>query len=778
MKPLRHPDDLKGQYKKLAKAEPELQPIHQAYEPKYIPGPEKFPDKDEQQALQSRKPSSTYIGSSCSNSLAIQSDFAKIPKPLHAVAKESIFGTGNIGLPQQPSERDRRLMLREIERKKRAAGASEAGSYGHLSVAGANIALQHESEVEAKTIRGSITEKCAQSPNAYFPHENIETGDSEKCKKEDYHMKYMQERKKTTKELPSSLPPVAIPVQSEETTPSESKKHSGESIEIHARFKKKDLDPETMEKRDKQRLSMQNELNKQIEEKQKRKLMEKQLEREAAEKEEQRIKKEQAELAAKHKKEEKNDYDKIKSRTGSKANPFAPSPVETNTTLMVQGYNSNSRVKLQKISPEPSIMTEPLAPPKVEHKVEQVERQEQPLPAIPQKILEDYQRQIESLRNEKQLAKEEALSYKEQLLKEREIQLQSIINRMQSVPSIPPIPQSSATSSVQLIQPSQSIPSVSPIPPIPQIPLLQPMQPILPIQPLQPIPSPLPYIVEHPNSIKGKSFGRLQPIVRPESKETCEETLESFSRRVPTRSSNEVGDETTNMTGELDILEQSLSSNTKLVTVSGNTTELYKTWKPLEIQQHLFAKAQALKECNSSNKKVSEVAIQTNSEPYEKLAQVPAARSPTKPEKKTTKGTETMDESKPFVDINEIILVEEDYAQASFESEESEEKTNKTEDNVLFGSRPEEKKKELAEEVTNKAASETSIALAKFKPKTINIFKKLDESREKTKRLQQKSSDSPFVAHSNSKAEGLPEEKPRPCTVSKKERYQAKDEVC
>lgn len=82
-----------------------------------------------------------------------------LTKPFCSVAKETILGnmkplceqvaeTGYkqevVGQQKQMSERERRLLLRDMERKKRVAnGTSESGGYGQLSVAGANIVEQH-----------------------------------------------------------------------------------------------------------------------------------------------------------------------------------------------------------------------------------------------------------------------------------------------------------------------------------------------------------------------------------------------------------------------------------------------------------------------------------------------------------------------------------------------------------------------------------------------------------------------------------------------------------
>ncbi len=76
--------------------------------------------------------------------------------------------------------------------------------------------------------------------------------------------------------------------------------------------------------------------------------------------------------------------------------------------------------------------------------------------------------------------------------------------------------------------------------------------------------------------------------------------------------------------------------------------------------------------------------------------------------------------------------------------------------------------------------NETSPALAKSKPKTIDIFKKLDESREKAAKLREEAKELPPVIRQSHAAQGsdmgkAAGRKPRPVTVSKKERYRGED---
>eukprot|EP00829_Urostomides_striatus_P020565 TRINITY_DN876_c0_g1_i1.p1 TRINITY_DN876_c0_g1~~TRINITY_DN876_c0_g1_i1.p1 ORF type:complete len:330 (-),score=54.31 TRINITY_DN876_c0_g1_i1:75-1064(-) len=111
-------------------------------------------------------------------------------KPFCAVAKETILGnlkplrdqvlentfkqdTGNTQI--QMSERERRIMLREIERKKRAiVGTGENGGYGQLSLAGANIVekhhFSHECDVDNKQSLKQIPSQDKLSPIVQIQH--------------------------------------------------------------------------------------------------------------------------------------------------------------------------------------------------------------------------------------------------------------------------------------------------------------------------------------------------------------------------------------------------------------------------------------------------------------------------------------------------------------------------------------------------------------------------------------------------------------------------------
>jgi len=681
MKSLRFPDDIKSQYKKPGKNESELQQILPAFEQKFMTGNEKITERDDSQPLQARKPSSKFYTERVIFSIDLQDNLSKISKPLHSVAKESIFGLANMPIPPNISERERRIMLRDAERKKRISGPTliDSGPYGHLLTAGANIAFQHEPEVDPKIHIPPIQEKNIQAPNAYFPPDfpkapspqNTKLDEDKKtdvCKPDDY-IRYIQEKKKQAKESSPSLPIVGVPNIACGSSPEEASENKklvlpNNTSETFARFKKKEIDGESLEKREKQRLLMQAELNRQIEEKQKRKMLEKQIEKETAEKDEQRIKKEQAELAQKRKNEEKTSsgIDRIKSKIvppNPKVNPFEKNPNDDKNPFnhMIKAYNnSSSRSKFPssnlntntRIEPEieqmnqPSLIVKPVVPARLEPISEKPSIPLPPVnmgsiqqPAISQKILEDYQKQIESLKNEKQAAKEEALAYKEQLLREREMQLQMMMAKIQPLVPIN----------------SQQV----------QIPLQMPLQPLIPIQisqGIRPIQQIKPIIETNPHIIKPKQLEKLQALVRPETKETCEESLESSTRRLPTRSSNNNNEtrnevtaiaESANMSDELDMLEQSLSSNTKLVAVSepgpGLSDDMYKTWKPHDLPKSFAGKSQPLKEANL--KKVEEAAIQTS--------QIPKSpKKPTITEQKLNtdlaKNTKKQDES-IFFDI-------------------------------------------------------------------------------------------------------------------------------
>jgi hypothetical protein len=219
---------------------------------------------------------------------------------------------------------------------------------------------------------------------------------------------------------------------------------------------------ELPEKRAKQQFLMKSELDRQVEEKRRRGLMEMQKKKEEEEKEEQRIKREQQELANIYKQEEHNKgkvYNHIKRMNNNYV-----------------GYSKK---------PDVSSVNKHV---------------------VPKKVIEDYQKELELLANERQLDKEKALLYREQIMIERERQLQLMMERM----------------------------------------------------------------------AMNKHSKFNQPVVRPESKETCEESSESFIPRIPTRDDNNLIDPTK----RVEVMEKSLASDTKFVAISPEYMD--KTWKQLE----------------------------------------------------------------------------------------------------------------------------------------------------------------------------------------------------
>lgn len=228
-----------------------------------------------------------------------------------------------------------------------------------------------------------------------------------------------------------------------EQNPKQKKQSSQNVGENYVRYKKKDLEPEVTEKKEQQKLAIQAELNKQIEDRKKQKMMEKQREREENEKEQQRILKEQAELDAKYKQEaSKEGSNGINSKlnkkiTNEKNRDIFPGPPQINFEHVVQGHkNVIKQAKEEK-------KTQPNKPPEKVEIAKKVEQPPEPIKKIeviiPHReaetnMLETYQREIQVLKNEKLLAKEEALKYKEQLLKERELQCQNMMSMFPQPP--------------------------------------------------------------------------------------------------------------------------------------------------------------------------------------------------------------------------------------------------------------------------------------------------------------------------------------------------------
>lgn len=504
----------------------------------------------------------------------------QVTKPFCAVAKETILGLlkplrdqvventykqdpGNTQI--QMSERERRIMLREIERKKRAMiGSGENGGYGQLSLAGANIVEQHhfshDCDVDNKQSLKQIPSQDKISPVVPIAHNTSKQEDTqfpivkqtdhamdeERKKKEEYR-KFLQKQINEQTEKKRFGKFETLPIEKPLDKVVELKKSSVQ--ENFARFKKTDIDAEVAEKREQQKLLMQAELNRQVEERQKRKMMEKQKEKEEADKEEQRIRKEQAEIEAKFSIDStlggSSQNAKItKKQPIIKQNLFSPS-VDNTFAQVVQGYNTT--IKQAKIEIKGNAIAKPQEINEISEKESKYPEQkytEQKKEENQTNLLEKYQKEIEALKNEKLQAKEEALLYKEQLLKARELQCQNMLAML-------------------------------------------------------------------PQLVQKKTPQKV-------SKEPSnEESLECSSHRVPTSASNSSGNNVQVPVKCEDLFEQSLFSNTKLVAISETDRsmgELYKTWNPLAIQQQLTAKAAALKEQNL--KQSTETAIQTTEDDH------------------------------------------------------------------------------------------------------------------------------------------------------------------
>lgn len=224
------------------------------------------------------------------------------------------------------------------------------------------------------------------------------------------------------------------------------------------RERKRKVDPEEQQKLKSQRQVMKNELIRQMQEQHERKIKEKLRKREEEQKEEERIKKEQAELARRRELEEQQEKTKM-----PKYNQCAYKPIVGNKLPKheLKAINSESALKLVgksivKSSARSSVdsliskevvgqarMITPVskansARVQIEHAkpstaaTKSEDHRLAPNEECPAhknavrasvetiKIIEEYQRQIEDLRNQNHLAKEEALLYKEQLLRELE----------------------------------------------------------------------------------------------------------------------------------------------------------------------------------------------------------------------------------------------------------------------------------------------------------------------------------------------------------------------
>ena len=307
---------------------------------------------------------------------------------------------------------------------------------------------------------------------------------------------------------------------------------------------------------------MQAALKNQIEEREKQKMLEKKRIREEAEKEERRIEKEKEELKRKYASEKEKDatqeqqtnpnFNKETFKDSSQKQPraltelekklYLPSaenslaptirdiPEQTNNNNNTTNNNTITKEKLKDElltvpSVHPQIFTEP---PKMENPT--FTNNTHP------NMLAEFQKQVDFLKNEKQLAKEEALIYKEQLLRERENLVQEMMRKF-SMPQIMP-----------------------------------------------------------DNFMIQTGFPPMTSTKNEEAKPPKRFSLMQMKQG----NMYELSDNC------MDVCEKSLSSETKLVEIIGNTKEyheLYKTWKPEEIIQRVMPM------------KATEIAVQTNSEP-------------------------------------------------------------------------------------------------------------------------------------------------------------------
>lgn len=256
---------------------------------------------------------------------------------------------------------------------------------------------------------------------------------------------------------------------------------------------RREIDPEEQEKLKKQCQIMKSELMKQIEEKNEKRVKEKQMRKEEEEREEERIKKEQAELARKRELEEqllKNKISKYAHQSNRGAvldKSFASvnrqpqpelKPASSESSLRLVGTAIVSPAAYPPadfaLRPQPGVSARHSATPTADvHRISTGSSASQqrcsvatassgvraeadllvqndvldsainPLKYPLQdknvvvanvetaKLIEEYQRQIELLKSQNQMAKEAALIYKEQLLRELDIKMQAM--RLQSI---------------------------------------------------------------------------------------------------------------------------------------------------------------------------------------------------------------------------------------------------------------------------------------------------------------------------------------------------------
>eukprot|EP01022_Parablepharisma_sp_SALTPOND_P023694 TRINITY_DN507_c0_g1_i1.p1 TRINITY_DN507_c0_g1~~TRINITY_DN507_c0_g1_i1.p1 ORF type:complete len:816 (+),score=143.20 TRINITY_DN507_c0_g1_i1:9286-11733(+) len=225
-----------------------------------------------------------------------------------------------------------------------------------------------------------------------------------------------------------------------------------------AKYREQNLD-----KKEQQRI-LQEELKKQIEEKERMKMQQKLKEREEREKEELRIQREKEELLVKHASEKAKEVIKRKhipeqekklfqtSEENSLAAPIVvpepnklPSIHEPNTNFMHEpnmNYMQEPKVPFMH-KPKANFIPEPNVLPVQEPQEIITEPMMRPSSQMSEafaykgnKALEEYKKQIDALMAEKLLAKEEALLYREQLNREKELKIEEMMRNCRNPAAI------------------------------------------------------------------------------------------------------------------------------------------------------------------------------------------------------------------------------------------------------------------------------------------------------------------------------------------------------
>jgi len=221
------------------------------------------------------------------------------------------------------------------------------------------------------------------------------------------------------------------------------------------------------------------------------------------------------------------------------------------------------------------------------------------------KLLEGYQKQLEELKSEKQLAREEALLYKEQLIREREIRVQQMIDKFQQnqagLPPATALPAEPAYSALQnamqfggqpnyMVQPSA-------------VPLAQPKY-------------------EIPATINEEEM----PINEPELEQVKKDDNAYMTQLM--KSEIKYSEPPT---ADFD-LEESLASDTKLVKVDEkpkDINDLYQTWSEQKIEEMKQKSAEVSIQTSIAVEKLSEIKVPDLIPP--KSEPVEIKQSPEKP---------------------------------------------------------------------------------------------------------------------------------------------------